>query len=53
MQKVKRASMKECGAVWKPPPIAKMHKKIYAEVPREVQDGLDKSLSDFEDMFPE
>ena len=28
-------------------------RKIYSEVPREVRDGLDKILSDFEDMFPE
>ena len=53
MQKVKRALMKECGAVRKPPPVAETCKKIYAEVPREVPDGLDKILSDFEDMFPE
>ena len=52
-QKVKRALMQERGAVWKPPPVAETRKKIYAEVPREVRDGLDKILSDFEDMFSE
>ena len=45
--------MKERGAVRKLLPVAETCKKIYAEVPREVQDGLDKILSDFEDMFPE
>ena len=45
--------MKEHGAVQKPPPIAETRKKIYAEVLCEVRDGLDKILSDFEDMFPE
>ena len=53
MQKVKRALMKERGAVRKSPPVIKTRKKIYAEVPREVRDGLDTILSDFEDMFPE
>ena len=52
-QKVKRALMKERDAVQKPPPMVETRKKIYVEVPREVRDGLDKILSDFEDMFPE
>ena len=52
-QKVKRALMKERGAIRKPPPVKETRKKIYSEVPREVRDGLDKILSDFEDMFPE
>ena len=52
-QKVKRALMKERGAVRKPPPVKETRRKIYSEVPREVRDGLDKILSDFEDMFPE
>ena len=45
--------MKERGVVRKLPPVVEMRKKIYAEVPREVQDGLDKILSNFEDMFQE
>ena len=45
--------MKERSAVRKPPPVTETCKKIYAEVPREVRDGLDQILSDFEDMFPE
>ena len=45
--------MKERGAVWKPPPVAETRKKISTKVPREVRDGLDKILSDFEDMFLE
>ena len=52
-QKVKRALMKERGAIRKPPPVKDTRRKIYSEVPREVRDGLDKILSDFEDMFPE
>ena len=52
-QKVKRALMKERGAIRKPPPVKETRKKIYSEVPREVRDGLDKILSDYEDMFPE
>ena len=52
-QKVKRALMKERGAIRKPPPVKETRKKIYSEVPQEVRDGLDKILSDFEDMFPE
>ena len=52
-QKVKRALMKERGAIRKPPPVKETRKKIYSEVPREVRDGLDKILSDFDDMFPE
>ena len=52
-QKVKRALMKERGALRKPPPVKETRQKIYNEVPREVRDGLDKVLSDFEDMFPE
>ena len=52
-QKVKRALMKERGAIRKPPPVKETRKKIYSEVPREVRDGLDKILSNFEDMFPE
>ena len=52
-QKVKRALMKERGAIRKPPPVKETQRKIYAGVPREVRDGLDKILSDFEDMLPE
>ena len=52
-QKVKRALMKERGAMRKSPPIAETRKKIYVEVLCEVRDGLDKILSDFKDMFPE
>ena len=52
-QKVKRALMKERGAIRKPPSVKDTRRKIYSEVPREVRDGLDKILSDFEDMFPE
>ena len=52
-QKVKRALMKERGAIRKPPPVKDTRRKIYSEVSREVRDGLDKILSDFEDMFPE
>ena len=52
-QKVKRALMKEREAIRKPPPMKDTQRKIYREVPREVRDGLDKILSDFEDMFPE
>ena len=52
-QKVKRALMKEQGTICKPPPVKETQRKIYAEVPREVRDGLDKILSDFENMFPE
>ena len=44
--------MKACGAIRKPPPVAETRWKIYAEVPRDVRDGLDKILSDYEDMFP-
>ena len=51
-QKVKRALMKERGAIRKPPPVKETRKKIYSEVPREVRDGLDTILSAFEDMFP-
>ena len=51
--KVKRALMKERGAIRKPPPVKETQRKIYSEVPREVRDGLDKILSDYEDMFPE
>ena len=51
-QKVKRALMKERGAIRKPPPVKDTQRKIYNEVPREVRDGLDKILSNFEDMFP-
>ena len=52
-QKVKWALMKERGTICKPPPVKETLRKIYTEVPREVRDGLDKILSDFEDMFPE
>ena len=52
-QKVKPALMKERRAIRKPPPVKDTRRKIYSEVPREVRDGLDKILSDFEDMFPE
>ena len=52
-QKDKRALMKERGTIRKPPPMKETRWKIYAEVPREVRDGLDKILSNFEDMFPE
>ena len=41
-QKVKRALMKERGAIRKPPPVKETRRKIYMEVPREVRDGLDK-----------
>ena len=52
-QKVKRALMKERGAIRKPPPVKDTRRKIYSEVPREVRNGLDKILSNFKDMFPE
>ena len=52
-QKVKRALMKERGAIRKPPPVKETRKKIYSKVPHEVRDGLDKILSDYEDIFPE
>ena len=52
-QKVKRALMKERGAIHKPPPVKETRRKIYSEVTREVRDGLDKILSDYEDIFPE
>ena len=53
MQKVKRAMMKERGAVRKPPRVVDTKKKIYSEAPVDVRDELNSILEEFEDMFPE
>ena len=45
--------MKERGAVRKPPPIAETQRRIYSEAPKDVRDGLQHILKDFEDMFPD
>ena len=52
-QKVKRAQMKEKGAIRKPPPVKDTRKRIHSEAPVTVRDELDKILEDYEDMFPE
>ena len=52
-QKVKRALMKERGAVRKPPPIADTRQKICSEAPAGIRDELKALLEEFADVFPE